>query len=261
METTAIDMVTARSLATPTNDFNRIMATYSKWDYNEVILWANPDGTLTLVTAFTRAEVEQFWDAYLSSAHYPGGERRNSDFPGTWFDLIDSQYYQIDSVTGVETSYRAAFVFITWPDGVIGELYWREPSWTPAFEITMPQTFMEMLVAYENAWQTGDVDARLALIEDETCSVVRIANVTGDHRTRFVARTKSELRAGWTSESYGKVIELKRLYKVISTFYISAGYKLVLDVSGRRVERETVILFPLGPNRKFIGELSYSFES
>jgi hypothetical protein len=25
--------------------------------------------------------------------------------------------------------------------------------------------------------------------------------------------------------------------------------------------RETIGLFPLGPNRKFVGELSYSFES
>lgn len=260
-EMTAVNMVTARSLAALTNDLDTIMSTYSRWDSNEVFLWANPDGTLTFKTAFTFTEVEQHVAAVLGSAHYPGGELRNSDQPGRWFDLLDSQYYSIDSATGVKSTFRAAFLFVTWPDGVIGQMYWREPSWTPAFEITMPQTLMEMLVAYENAWQSGDVDARLALIEDETCSVVRIAGATGDHRSRFVARTKTDLRAGWTSESSGKVIELKRLYKVVSTFYISAGYKLVLDVAGKRVERETAILFPLGPNRKFIGELSYSFES
>ena len=117
-EMTAVDMVTARSLAALTNDFNAIMSTDSKWDYNDVFLWANPDGTLTLKTAFTLAEVEELEASVLAGAHYPGGELHNYDHPGRWFDLLDSQYYSIDSATGVETSYRAAFLFVTWPDGL-----------------------------------------------------------------------------------------------------------------------------------------------
>jgi hypothetical protein len=260
-ETTAVDKVVAMSQATLTNDLNTIMSQYSRWDSNEVFLWANPDGTLTIITTTDLAEIEQRWVTYLSSTHYPGGEHRNSDKTGRWYDLLDGDYYQIDTTTGVKSSYRAAFLFVTWPDGVIGQMYWREPSWTPAFEVTMPQTLLNMLVAYENAWQSGDVEARLALVEDKTiCSAVRIAGLDG-RRSRFLATTKDELRAGWTSESYGKVIELERLYQVISTYYISAAYRLVLDVEGRRVVRETAALFPLGPKRKFMGELSYSFES
>jgi hypothetical protein len=259
--TTSVDKVAELSQATLTNNLQTIMSAYSRWDTNEVILWANPDGTLTLKTTFNLAEVEQHVASVLSTAQYPGGELRNSDLPGRWFDLLDSQYKSIDLASGVETTYRAAFLFITWPDGVIGQIYWREPSWTPAFNVTMPETLIHKLTAYEDAWRSGDVDARLAQIEDQTCSVVRIASVTGNRRSRFVARTKADLRAGWTSESAGRVIEFERLYRVISTFYISAGYKFVLDVGGKLVVRETAVIFPLGPNRKFIGELSYSLES
>lgn len=260
-ETTAVDKLASRSLAALTNDLDTIMSTYSRWDSNEVFLWANPDGTLTFKTALSWDEVRQHAASVLSNAHYPGGELRNSDIPGRWFDLLDSQYKSVDIATGVETTYRATFLFFAWTDGVIGQIYWREPWWTPTFDVTMPETLTHMLVAYEDAWRSGDVDARLSFIEDDTRSVVRIASASGGRRSRFVARTKAELRAAWTSPSYGRVIEMERLYRVVSTFYISVGYRLLLEVEGRRVVRETVAMLPLGPNRKFIGELSYSFES
>lgn len=261
-ESTAVDKVAAFSEATFTNDLATIMPTYSHWDTNEVFLLANPDGTLTLKMNTSLAEVEQFLSGHISTTRYPGDERRSSDMAGRWFDLLDSQFSQVDNTTGAVTTSRAAFLFATWPDGVIGHIYWGEPSWAPIFDASMPASLMKTLVAYENAWQSGDVDARLALIEDQaTCSVVRIASVNGGPRNRFIAQTKADLRAVWTSPSAGKVIELERIYQVISTFYISAGYRLVLEVAGRRVVRETTVLFPLGPHRKFIGELSYSLES
>lgn len=261
-ETTAVDILVEASQASLTNDLGTIMSRYSRWDSNEVFLYGKSDGTLTLTTTTNLTEIKNRWIEYLGRARYEGGERRNSDNPGRWFNLIDSQYFQIDKTTGLEQTSRAAFLVLTWPDGMIGQLFWPQPPWTPAFQVTMPQTLMKMLVAYEHAWQSGSVDARLALIEDQaTCSVVRIASVAGNRRSRFIATNKADLRAGWTSESMGRIVEFERLYQVISTFYVSAGYRLVLDVAGRQVVRETVVLFPLGPNQKFVGELSYSLES
>lgn len=261
-ETTAVDEVAAFSQATRTNNLATILPAYSRWDTNEAFLLANPDGTLSLQLNTNLVEVEQFLAAHISTTNYPGDERRNSDMAGRWFDLLDSQFSQVNTSTGVQTTSRAAFLFFTWPDGVIGHVYWGVPPWAPAFNVAMPKDLMAMLVAYEQAWLSGDVDARLGLIEDHaTCSVVRIADVSGHRRSRFVANSKAELRSGWTSPPVGRLIELERMYQVFSTFYVSAGYRLVVEVEGRRVVRETVALFPLGPNQKILGELSYSFES
>lgn len=260
--TTAEDQLVQFSQRTLTNDLATIMAGYSPWDTSEVFLFTNPDGTLRLRMTASLPEAQQRWTDYLGRARYPGGERRNSENVGRWFDLIDSQYFQIDTATGVESTTRAAFLFYAWPDGVIGQIYWPQPPWTPAFEVTRPRALLRALVAYENAWLAGDVDARLALIEDQTtCSVVRIASVNSNRRSRFTAMTKADLRAGWLSGACGRVIELERLYQVVSTFYVSAAYRLVVEVAGRRVVRETAVMFPLGPNGKFVGELSYSLES
>ena len=261
-ETTAVDKLVAFSQGTLTNDLNTIMSNYSQWDTHEVFLFENPDKTLRLKTTASLVEAQQRWTDYLGRARYPGGERRNSENAGRWFDLIDSQYFQIDTATGAESTTRAAFLIFSWPDGVIGQIYWPQPSWTPAFQVTLPQTLQRKLAAYEQAWKLGDVDARLALIEDQTTSsVVRIASVSTNRRSRFVATNKADLRAGWLSASYGRVLEMERLYQVISTFYVSAAYRLVVEVAGRRFVRETAVLFPIGPNGKFVGELSYSLES
>jgi hypothetical protein len=46
-----------------------------------------------------------------------------------------------------------------------------------------------------------------------------------------------------------------------SIYYVSAAYRTVLKVGNGKVVRETAMLLPIGPNRKFIGELSYSLEA
>ena len=40
-----------------------------------------------------------------------------------------------------------------------------------------------------------------------------------------------------------------------------ASYRALLEVSGRRVARETARIFSLGADGKFTGELSYSMET
>ncbi|MDO0910401.1 hypothetical protein QQM39_05890 [Streptomyces sp. DT2A-34] len=142
------------------------------WDQNDAVLLTNPDGTLRLRTACTSAEIEQFYATDVATAH---------------------------------NDIRATFLFITWPDGVVGEIYWGEPPWAPAFDVMQPKTLTHLLVAYENAWRSGDVDVRLALIEDQTCSVVRVARTSGTRRSRYVARTKDEPRAAWTPVGVGEL--------------------------------------------------------
>ena len=120
----------------------------------------------------------------------------------------------------------------------------------------MPARRIRALIAYEEAWRSGDVDARLALIEDETCSVVRVARTSGNHRSRYVARSKDELRAAWTSSKKDRILAFERLTQIVSTFYIFAAYRTVLEVGGKKVVRETAALFPLGPSDKFIDLLA-----
>lgn len=260
--TTAVDVVASHSAAELTNDLNTILATISSWDQNYAILVPNPDGTLQLRSAFTAAEIQQLYTTQTTTSRNPGGERRNSEINGRWYDFLDSRYNVIRLPSGTEvTDLRGAFLIIAWPDGVVGEIFWGQPSWAPAFDAATPPRLIRMLVAYEDAWRSGDVDARLTLIEDETCSVVRVARTSGDHRSRYVARTKDELRAAWTSSKKDRILGFERLQQVVSTFYVFAAYRLVLDVGGEKVVRETAALFPLGPSGKFIGELSYSLET
>jgi len=57
------------------------------------------------------------------------------------------------------------------------------------------------------------------------------------------------------------VLELERLNQVITNWYVFAAYRTLLEVSGRRVARETARIFSLGSDGKFTGELSYSMET
>jgi hypothetical protein len=92
-------------------------------------------------------------------------------------------------------------------------------------------------------------------------SVIRIVEVSGDRRSRTIGHTKDELRSAWSAPEAGRVLELERLNQCITNWYVFASYRTLVEVSGRRIARETARIFPLGSDGTFIGELSYSMET
>lgn len=260
---TTIDAVTALTVASLSNNADTVTATTSSWDQNFVFIKSNADGEIDFFkTLFSLEDIWQFFSANYTRVANAGGEQRLSELSGKWYDLIDSRYSQFVLPDGPTVTQRGVFLFTTWPDGIAGHFFWAEPTWVQDFDVEAPKELTNKLIAYEEAWRSGDVEARLALIEDEqTRSCARVTDLTGTRRSRFVAETKEELRAAWNLPNAGTVVELERIHHVVSTFYVFAAYKLVLIVDGEKVLRETALLLPIGPNRKFIGELSYSFES
>lgn len=258
---TAVDIVTTHAVSELSNDLDTILTTISAWDQHYAVLLPQTDGSVTLRSAFTQEEVQQYYATNVAAYYNPGGERRLYDLLGRWYDLIDTRYsIKVLPDGPTLTDLRGVFLFITWPDGVIGEIYWSEPSWATTFDIEAPRDFTDMLNAYEDTWRLRDIEARLALIEEETCSVIRFTDVFGIQRSRFVAKTKDELRYIWSAPEMGTMLEFERVHHVVSTYYIFAAYRMVLEISGEKVLREIAMLLPIGPNRKFVGELSYSFE-
>lgn len=260
---TATDTVAAHAVAQLSGSADAIVSTVSQWDQNFAFLKSNSDGTIGFFkTLVSMEEVRQFFAVNVTQSANPGGEQRLNELSGRWYDLVDSRYNQKILPNGPTlTGLRGIFLFLTWPDGIIGDIFWAEPTWVQAFDVEAPTELTHKLIAYEDAWRSGNVEARLATIEDETRSVIRVASLTDAQRSRFIASTKSELRAAWSSQNAGTVLELERLHHVVSTYYVFAAHRVVLKVNGRKVVRETATLLPLGPNRKFVGELSYSFES
>lgn len=262
---TTIDAVTALTVASLTNNADTVTATTSSWDQNFVFLGSNAEGGVSFFrTLFSLEEIWQFFSNSYTRVANRGGEQRFNELSGKWYDLSDSRYSQFVLPDGPTVTQRGVFLFTTWTDGIVGHFFWGEPAWAQSFDVDVeaPKELTNKLIAYEEAWRSGDVEARLALIEDElTRSCARVSDLNGIRRSRFVAETKEELRAAWNLPSAGTVVELERLHHVVSTFYVFAAYRLVLIVDGEKVLRETAVLLPIGPNRKFIGELSYSFES
>ena len=259
---TVVDTVTPLSLAAITNDLDNILPTLSSWDSHYAVLSAQADGAFNLRTAFTAEEAREYYAANVTAFTYLDDEKRFYDHQGRWFSVVDSTFSLNMLPNGpMFTGMRGVHVVLTWPDGVIGQLYWGEPSWVQPFDVRDPKEFTDKLIAYEDAWRSGNMEARLAMIEDQTCSVGRVAELSGTRRSRFVARTKDDLRAAWSSATAGKVLELNRLHHIVSTYYVFVVHRVVLKVGGARVVREVATLLPIGPNRKFIGELSYAFEA
>ena len=259
---TVVDTVTPLAVAALTNDLDNILPTLSSWDSHYAVLSAQADGAFTLRTAFTPEEVRGYYAANVAGFTYLDGEERFYDHQGRWFSVVDSKFNLYMLPNGpLFSGMRGVHVVLTWPDGVIGQLYWGEPSWVRPFDVRDPKEFTEKLGLYENAWRSGDVEARLAMIEDQTCSVARVAELAGTRRSRFIARTKDELRAAWSDSTAGQVLELDRLHHIVSTYYVLAVHRVVLKVDREKTVREVVTLFPIGPTRKFIGELSYAFEA
>ena len=257
---TGRDMAKAHGLAERSNDLGVIMPTVSAWDQHFAVLATTADGEFDLRLAFDTDAVKRFYVDRLDSWSLITSYGEN-DVCSRWYKLTDTRGEMTILATGEVQRNRVAVLFPAWTDGIIGEITWTEPPW--ALQQLSKEQRIEVslqLDAFDAAWRTGDLDGRLATIEDKTCSVIRVAEVNGDRRSRAVAWSKRELRDAWGPPTAGRVVEFERLNRVTTNTYVFASYKTVLELTDRRVERETALILPLGPSRKFVGELSYSME-
>jgi len=257
---TGRDMAKAHGLAERSNDLGVIMPTVSAWDQHFAVLATTADGEFDLRLAFDTDAVKRFYVDRLDSWSLITSYGEN-DVCSRWYKLTDTRGEMTILASGEVQRNRVAVLFPAWTDGIIGEITWTEPPW--ALQQLSKEQRIEVslqLDAFDAAWRTGDLDGRLATIEDKTCSVIRIAEVNGDRRSRAVAWSKRELRDAWGSPTAGRVVEFERLNRVTTNTYVFASYKTVLELPDRQVERETALILPLGPSRKFVGELSYSME-
>jgi hypothetical protein len=253
-------MAKAHGLAERSNDLGVIMPTVSAWDQHFAVLSATADGEFDLRLAFDTDAVKRFYVDRLDSWSLITSYGEN-DVCSRWYKLTDTRGEMTILATGAVERNRVAVLFPAWTDGIIGEITWTEPPW--ALQQLSKEQRIEVslqLDAFDAAWRSGDLDGRLATIEDNTCSVIRVAEVNGDRRSLSVAWSKPELREAWESPAAGRVVQFERLNRVTTNTYVFASYKTVLELPDRQVERETALILPLGPGGKFVGELSYSLE-
>jgi hypothetical protein len=256
---TARHRVKEHGAAEHTNDVPTIMPTVSTWDQHFALLSAPPEGGLELRLEQDRQGVQEFYEdrvrTWLLLASH--GLKK---VQAPWYSLHESVADIRLMPSGEVVRNRVAVLFPTWTDGIIGEIGW-EPQWAePASDWRQEADVARRLDDLDAAWLAGDVDARLAQIQDDGKSVIRIAELGGNHRQRTVARTKAELAAAWSSAEAGRVIEMEQTNRVVSYFYAFAAYRMVVELPDRTVEREVACLYPVGSGGRFVGEFSYGFE-
>jgi hypothetical protein len=258
---TARDKAKEHGLAERSNDLDVIMPTVSAWDQHFAVLSHTPDGEFHLQLATDTEEVRRFYVDRLKSWSLVTSYGEN-DVYSRWFKLTDTRGEMTMLATGTVERNRVAVLFPAWTDGIIGEITWTEPPWAvPHLSKEQRIGISLQLDAFDAAWRAGDLDARLATVEDKTCSVLRVAEVNGGRRSLAAAWSKRELREAWASPAAGRVVEFERRFRLTTNTYVFASYRMTLDLDGRLVERETAVILPLGPNLKFVGELSYSMEA
>lgn len=258
---TARDKAREHGLAERSNDLDVIMPTVSAWDQHFAVLSTTASGKLRLQLATDTGSVRRFYVDRLSTWSLVTSYGEN-DLYSRWYKLTDTRGEMTMLATGEAERNRVAVLFPAWTDGIIGEITWTEPPW--ARQQLSKEQRIEVslrLDAFDAAWRSGDLDGRLATVEDETCSVIRIAEVTGGRRSMAVAWSKRELREAWASPTAGRVLELERRFRLTTNTYVFASYRAVVELDGRPAERETALILPLGPNLRFVGELSYSMEA
>jgi hypothetical protein len=257
---TARDRAREHGLAERSNDLGVITPTVSAWDQHFAVLSHTADGEFDLQLALDPDAIRQFYVDRLKTWSLVTSYGEN-DLYSRWYKLTDTRGEMTMLATGEVERNRVAVLFPAWTDGIVGEITWTEPPWAVQ-QLTKEQRIgvSLQLDAFDAAWRAGDLDGRLATIEDKTCSVIRVAEVDGDRRSLAVARSKAELREAWASPATGQVRTFERRYRLTTNTYVFASYLMVLELAGRQVERETALILPLGPNLKFVGELSYSME-
>jgi hypothetical protein len=262
-DVTAIDMLTAHALSEPSNDVDLIMPTVSSWDqFFTSMIDPTPDGDLEFRYAFGPEESRQWYVDATATFPANGIDRRRYGLRSNWWMLNDTYCEVRDAANGDKVVPLDVVILIpTWSDGIIGEICYHRPPWVVPLTVVPDQALTAQLNAFDDTWRSGDLDARLAMVEEKTCSAIRIIDVNGQGRQRVVARTKDELRSAWGAPEAGRVLELERSYHVSTDFYVLGVYKMLLEVADGRVLRETVRILPLGPHGNYRGEFSYSMES
>jgi hypothetical protein len=241
-------------------DLAALPDTISHWDAHKVRLTSPRRGDLALQTEFSvTGHIAQHLDTFssteLTAMHYV------TEFNARWVQFRELLVGVRVLGTGEPACIRTVALSPAWTDGIIGETIWQMPSWADqALHADRQIEVALRLDAHDDAWRSGDVDARMATIEDDTCTVIRVAEVNGGRRDRILARTTEELRSAWSRAEGGTVRDLERLHHCVTPWYAFGFYRVRLDLPDRTVARETASLFPIGPTHKFIGELSYSMQ-
>jgi hypothetical protein len=238
-----------------------IMPTVSTWDVHFALLGPGPQG-LDLTLATTTEEAREYYEgtrrewSIITSHHL-------KEVTTSWYSLHDSVGEIRMKANGERVVSRTIILFPAWTDGIIGEIVWGQPEW--AARDARPVTEAELAVSdlhhrFVECWARGDVAGQLDLIEDQTCSVVRVVEVDGAHRSRLVARSKEELGKALRAPEAGKIIDLERNNLVITPWYAFGGYRLEVQLPDRRVERDIAVLYPVGSSGRFVGQLAYGIE-
>lgn len=236
-----------------------IMPTVSTWDVHFALLGPTPKD---LLLATTTNEALEYYEgtrrewSIITSNHL-------KEVTTPWYSLHDSVGQIRMKASGEKVVSRTAILFPAWTDGIIGEIVWGQPAWS--IRDTRPVTDAELEVAalhdrFISSWARGDVEGRIDLIEDETCTVVRIVEVDGEHRSRIVARSKDALAKALRAPEAGKVVELEVDNLVVTPWYAFGAYRLEVELPDRKVEREIAALYPIGPNARLVGQLAYGIE-
>jgi hypothetical protein len=254
----------AHAVSERSNDHETILATVSTWDSNFVVVTPTPDGDVELGAWLDVEAVHAFYDSALQRQDTLEQYAVN-ELNAPWFQFAEAVGNLGFHSDGQVHQVHVAVLFPVWTDGILGEICWKAPQWADRpLDIAQRVELSERLNAFVDGWRSGDLDAMAATVADSTHpvhSVIRIVEVNGDRRSRAIGHTKDELRSAWSAAEAGRVLELERVNQLITNWYVFASYRTLLEVSGRRVARETARIFPLGSDGKFIGELSYSMET
>jgi len=244
-----------------TNDAEVILKTVSRWDSNFVILSPVAGGDLKLETWLDPDAVDDFYNHRVLHRHHTLAQYCVNEFNTPWYQFTEQIGDLLWIETGKEIQVHVVGLFPVWVDGIIGEICWHAPEWTNRpFDAGDRIELSRRLDAFDVAWRSGDLDMMAATVGDRTTSVIRVVEVDGDRRHRAIAENTNELREAWSAPAAGRVLELERLHQIITNWYVFAAYRLLVEVSGRTVVRETARILPVGPDGKFMGELSYSME-
>jgi hypothetical protein len=246
------------------NDHATILATVSTWDSNFVVVTPMPDGHIDFGAWLDVDAVHAFYENALfrqdTLEQYPVTELN-----GSWHQFTEAVGNVGWHSDGEVHQVHVAVLFPVWVDGIIGEICWKAPDWAyRPFDVARRVELNERLEAFDAAWRSNDVDAMAATVADSgnpIHSVIRVVEVNGDRRSRAIGHTKDELTSAWSAPEAGRVLGLERVNHVITNWYVFASYRLLLEVSGRRVVRETARILPVDSDGRFIGELSYSMET
>ena len=254
----------AHAVSERSNDHETILATVSTWDSNFVVVTPTPDGDVEFGAWLDVDAVHAFYDSALERQdtleQYAVNELNTH-----WFQFAEAVGNVGFHSDGLVHQVHVAVLFPVWTDGILGEICLKAPHWADRpFDVAQRVDLCERLDAFDAGWRADDLDAMAATVADGTQpihSVIRIVEVNGDRRSRAIGHTKDELRSAWSAPEAGRVLELERVDRLITNWYAFASYRALLEVSGRRVARETARIFSLGSDGKFTGELSYSMET